>query len=264
MVSIIISTYNWPEALKLCVESIFKQTTLPAEIIIADDGSKRPTFDVIKSLTKRSPVPIIHVWHPDEGFKLSQIRNKAIAKVSQQYIIQIDGDILLEKHFVEDHLNIAEQGYMVTGSRVNLSEYYSSLIIAANIIPPNSELRKNSTNYFNSLRIPMLMPFFAKRYKTKGKYLHFTRGCNMAYFKDDIANVNGYNEDMTGWGSEDTELVARMLQNGVKKKFIKLGGIGYHIWHPFASRKRATINDEIYKETIKQKLTWVENGLNKY
>ena len=37
--SMIVSTYNWPQALELVLLSIKKQTLLPDEVIIADDGS---------------------------------------------------------------------------------------------------------------------------------------------------------------------------------------------------------------------------------
>ena len=36
--SLIISTYNWPEALELVLKSILTQYVFPNEIIIADDG----------------------------------------------------------------------------------------------------------------------------------------------------------------------------------------------------------------------------------
>ena len=41
--SLIVSTYNWPEALQISLKSIFKQTILPDEIVIADDGSTHQT-----------------------------------------------------------------------------------------------------------------------------------------------------------------------------------------------------------------------------
>ena len=39
LVSLMISTYNWKEALSLCLYSAFAQTVKPCEILIADDGS---------------------------------------------------------------------------------------------------------------------------------------------------------------------------------------------------------------------------------
>ena len=37
--TLIITTYNWPESLLLVIESVKRQTILPDEVIIADDGS---------------------------------------------------------------------------------------------------------------------------------------------------------------------------------------------------------------------------------
>ncbi|NQD72201.1 glycosyltransferase, partial [Sphingobacterium shayense] len=42
-VSLIISTYNWPAALELVLLSVAKQSILPEQIIIADDGSRQDT-----------------------------------------------------------------------------------------------------------------------------------------------------------------------------------------------------------------------------
>src|SRR5687768_10761216 len=93
--SLIISTYNWPEALNLCLMSIKSQTLLPDEIIIADDGSSGETKVLIENFQRSFEVPILHVWQPDQGFQLSRIRNKAIARATKEYIIQIDGDLIL-------------------------------------------------------------------------------------------------------------------------------------------------------------------------
>src|SRR5438309_2028957 len=119
--SLIISTYNWPSALQLCLQSVLQQSVLPAEIIIADDGSTEETKTLIDHMATQCPVPLLHVWQPDEGFQLSKIRNRAIAKAAMPYIIQIDGDLLLHQHFIKDHFHIQEPGYFVSGSRVLLS-----------------------------------------------------------------------------------------------------------------------------------------------
>ena len=48
--TLIVTTYNWPESLLLVMESIKKQTILPDELIIADDGSGEKTRDLINPL----------------------------------------------------------------------------------------------------------------------------------------------------------------------------------------------------------------------
>src|SRR5690606_36112774 len=97
-------TYNWPEALECCLLSVLKQKMLPGEVIIADDGSGEPTRQLINRFRQLCPVPLLHVWQPDEGFRLGKIRNKAIAAASGDYIIQTDGDIILHPLFIKDHM----------------------------------------------------------------------------------------------------------------------------------------------------------------
>ena len=51
-VSLIIATYNWPESLILALRSIEKQTIVPEEVIIADDGSTAETKEIIDKFQK--------------------------------------------------------------------------------------------------------------------------------------------------------------------------------------------------------------------
>ncbi|MEO5947892.1 MAG: glycosyltransferase, partial [Chitinophagaceae bacterium] len=119
--SICVSTYNRPDALLLCIESLLKQSYLPNEIIIGDDGSGSETAELIALFQHKTNIPILHVWQPDEGYRLAACRNKSFAAAKGEYIIQIDGDVILHKHFVADHLRMAKSGTFVSGSRVLLT-----------------------------------------------------------------------------------------------------------------------------------------------
>ena len=106
-VAIIISTYNWPQALNQTLRSVANQTLLPNEVLIADDGSDERTANLIQQFKEQHPtLNIIHVWHEDNGFRLAAIRNKAIRIAQSDYIIQIDGDIILDHNFIAYHLSI--------------------------------------------------------------------------------------------------------------------------------------------------------------
>ena len=106
-VSLIVSTYNRPDALRVCLDSVKHQTILPYEVIIGDDGSRSETADTIKEISRNFPVPIKHVWHEDNGFRLAMMRNKSVAASSGDYIIEVDGDVFLHPKFIEDHLREA-------------------------------------------------------------------------------------------------------------------------------------------------------------
>ena len=66
---------------------------MPDEVIVGDDGSTSETKDLIESFKKDFPVPLIHLWQEDKGFRLAMMRNKSVAAATGDYIIEIDGDI---------------------------------------------------------------------------------------------------------------------------------------------------------------------------
>lgn len=259
--TLVISTYNWPEALEKCIRSVFAQKKLPDEIIVADDGSDEATKSLIDKLKKESPVPLIHVWHEDTGFRLVEIRNKAFAKAKGNYIIQIDGDIILDKHFVADHIESIEENHFVCGSRVHLDKITSEKILSGRIKTP-SFFNMPIGYYINSLRCKLLRKLMAHRYGQK-KIDHL-RGCNMAFWKRDIIKVNGYNENLTQWGHEDGEIAFRLHFAGVKKKFIKFGAVCYHIYHKNASKSNEQTHLDAIENVKKGHLSWCENGIDKY
>ena len=43
--------------------------------------------------------------------------------------------------------------------------------------------------------------------------------------------VNGFNEEITTWGREDSEFVQRLFNSGFVKKHLKFSGIQYHLFH---------------------------------
>jgi glycosyltransferase involved in cell wall biosynthesis len=258
-VSLLVSTYNWPEALDLVFKSIQLQTVMPDELLIADDGSLPETKELIDSFKIKTSIPIVHVWHKDDGFRRSAILNKAIAKSTSDYIVQTDGDCILHKDFIKDHKKNAQEHCYLFGSRVGITESYVQELFERKMVQFNF-FSKGIKKRARTLRIPFLM----KIYTPKGVLSHKLRGCNVSFWKKDFIAVNGYNEDMTGWGREDSELIVRMLNKGVLGKRLKFGGIVYHIWHKTASQHNFNKNDQMQKEAIEEKRNWCENGIDKY
>ena len=261
-VSILITTYNWPKALKVVIESVLNQTYLPDEIIIADDGSGKETKDLVNKFIDESNANIIHVWHEDKGFRAGPIRNKAIAKATSEYIIQIDGDTIIERHFIEDHLSKSEHGKFIIGSRVLLNEKLSTEVLNGNKKTINF-FSENIKNNFNTLRLPFISNFFSSPTKDIPKVIRSSHSCNMSSYRSDLIDVNGYNEEMIGWGREDSELAVRLVNNGLTKERIKLSGIQYHIHHKENDRSRFNINDQILESTVLDKKIQCQNGIFK-
>ena len=259
-VSLIISTYNWPEALELVLLSVKQQTKLPSEVIVADDGSKENTKQLLECFRKDFPVPLKHIWHEDKGFRKSAILNLTISKAIGDYIIQLDGDCIIHKNFISDHLNSIEKNTYLYGSRVTIVKDYLESLFINKTIAFNyfcQGLKKKNRN----IHLPFLGTLI---YKKNNKLSKKIRGCNLSYWKQDFINVNGYNEDMIGWGREDSELIIRMMNSGINGKRLKFKAIIYHIWHKESSKEKLNINHDIQQNAIDNKLVWCKNGIDKY
>lgn len=257
--SLIISSYNWPEALSLVLKSVSLQRIRPNEVLIADDGSTQETRELIEKFDNSSNFNIKHIWHKDDGFRKAIILNKAIAEASGDYIIQVDGDCILHKNFIEDHLRFAENNTYLYGSRVNIQQsYLNKLFEKRQIAFPfySRGITKRTRN--------LHMPFLSSFYKPSSCFSSKYRGCNTSYFKKDAIIVNGYNEDIKGWGREDSEFAIRLNNNGVKGKRIRYAGIVYHIFHHEKSKNYLDKNNSIQEATVTNKTTWCNAGIDKY
>ena len=103
------------------MKSALSQTRLPDEIIVADDGSRQETAEVVDFIRRRTSIPVKHSWQPDRGFRAAESRNRALAQAKSDYIVLIDGDMVLDPSFIADHLKIARKGRLIQGSRVILT-----------------------------------------------------------------------------------------------------------------------------------------------
>jgi hypothetical protein len=257
--ALLISTYNWPEALELVLKSLEVQTVKPNEVLIADDGSTGETKLIIDAYIKQSDLLIKHIWHKDEGFKRSEILNKAIAKTDCDYIIQLDGDCIMHPKFIEDHTTNAKHNQYLFGSRVNIQQHYlDDLFIEKNIYFGlfSKGIKKRTRNIHSRI--------LGSFYKPTSVLSEKLRGCNVSFWREDFVKINGYNEAMTGWGREDSEMVVRLLNNGIVGKRLRYLAIIYHIWHHEKSRERLNINDEIQQKAISEKLLRCNNGIDQY
>ncbi|HEX8270175.1 MAG TPA: glycosyltransferase family 2 protein [Flavobacterium sp.] len=259
-VCLIITTYNWPEALELCLKSVLRQSQQPDEIIIADDGSKQPTADLIKAYKSKFK-NLKHAWHEDNGYQRAKIINKAISISDSDLIITTDQDCILHKDFVRDYALQAEDNCYISAYRVNIKKKLTETLLRQKRLPYLFELiTQTRWNYKYQVRKP-------SKWKKKTKYVtdisDGTYGCNMGFFRKDVLEINGYNENFIGWGPEDSEMTQRLLNNGKKWKRIYHSAILYHLYHPVLSKANFEDNVLLVKKAIREKLTFIDNGIKK-
>lgn len=257
--SLIITTYNSPKFLKLVLDSVRQQELLPDEVIIADDGSGEETRMLIDEERKTFPLPLLHIWQEDKGFRAAKSRNNGVKASSGDYIIFVDGDIILDSRFIRDHKFFIRKGYFVQGRRVRLNQQRSEMIVNQMEIP---RLHFFSRGILSNRVHLIHNKVFRNLYACKGRS---QRGesiitANLGVWKADLLKVNGFNEEFVGWGMEDSELGIRLMNAGVRMRFLKFSAIGIHLFHEnerfFNENAQRLLND-----AIKNKKTWVDQGL---
>ncbi|ECR5191536.1 glycosyltransferase family 2 protein [Campylobacter jejuni] len=257
--ALIITTYNQKERLALVLDSVKNLEPLPDEVLIADDGSREDTAKLIQAYQKDFPCKLEHIWQEDEGFRAAASRNKAINASNSEYIILIDGDMILEKNFIGDHLNFASLKTILQGSRTILNKNESKELLSKNNFSLAFDKKgfKNQRNIFLAKCVYKFSKLTKKFFK-KSQLVKGSKTCNMSFYKSDFEAIEGFNEKFIGWGREDSEFVARFLFNDGVFKRLKFNALAYHIYHEENSKNMLEINHQIYLETIKnKKITWI-------
>lgn len=261
-VSLIISTYNRPDALLICLASIKNQSLKPDEVIIGDDGSTPETKKLIDEFKKDFFIPIFHIWQEDQGFRLAKMRNRCVAQASGEYIIEVDGDVFFHRHFIRDHIALSREGCYVKGVRVNLGKKLTESICTSkrvfNIYPWSFGIEKKRENGFYFRRLAL---FLAPRYR---KNVSQGLGCNMSFWKSDYIKINGYDEYFEGWGGEDDDFANRLLRSGCKKRYMKFAGIVYHLWHEEKFMQNKERNKNYLNQNNKEQTIWCDHGVDQY
>jgi glycosyltransferase involved in cell wall biosynthesis len=254
LISVILATYNWPEALGLCLQALEAQTDRNFEIVIADDGSRDETKAVIQAFVATTGIPIRHEWQPDDGFRKSQILNKAIASSQGQYLVFLDGDCLVQPDFIERHRAMSQSEVMVTGSRIllnqSLTQHYCGLGVWS-----YAEFSRKLWAMRLSGQINKILPLWVKLPDSSVRmYADFVwrriKGCNMAAWREDVLRIGGFDETMQGWGHEDADFVFRLHKAGIGRKSGAWATEVLHLWHPAQSKENAEKNAQIVRARI--------------
>ncbi|MFH1304570.1 MAG: glycosyltransferase family 2 protein [Planctomycetota bacterium] len=252
--AVIITTYNWPAALEVVLAGYLAQQRPPAELIIADDGSTEETRAVIDVFREQAPFPVKHVWHADQGFRAGAIRNRAIQNSEADYIVFTDGDCIPAPWFLQQHHRLAERGWFLSGNRVLCSQNFSQEVL-------REKTPLHTWNWRQWLRarqhkqINRLSPLFripwGRWYRHRlAKEWEGAKTCNLSAWKDDLLAVNGFDEDYTGWGMEDSDLVLRLIRNGIYHKDARFAAPVFHLWHPENSRDQLEENQRRLQQLI--------------
>jgi glycosyltransferase involved in cell wall biosynthesis len=259
--ALLVTTYERPDALAAVLASAERQSRPPDEIIVADDGSGPATRDVIAAFATRSAVPVRAVSQPHLGFRLTRLRNLGVAATSADYLVLVDGDMVLHPDFIADHARHARRGFFTQGVRVHADDARTRAIIAH----PSTRLRPWSAGMGGLRRAYLLhSPVLSALARRIANGFIAVKGCNQAFWREDLVRANGFNEAIEGWGPEDKELVARLEHAGVRRQTLLFGGIALHLHHPPASRAALPANLAVLEDTRRSRKSRCERGLDSH
>ena len=266
LISIVVSTYNRPDALNACLRALAHQTDQLFEIVVADDGSGPQTSEVIERWAPRLPVPIQHVWHEHNGFRGAEIRNRGIRRSHGRYCIFLDGDCLAPSDFVAAHRRLAAPGWFVAGNRILLSAKLTQAILAEGLPAETWDfaalVRQRLLGGVNRLLPAMRLPLGPLRKRRRHDWLG-AKTCNLAVARGDLDRVDGFDASYVGWGLEDSDLVLRLLHAGVQRLDGRFATGVLHLWHPEVDRLGLQENERRLGEVLSGNRTTAKQGLSR-
>ena len=258
--SLVVLTYNWPAALERVLAGIAAQSTLPDEVVVTDDGSREETRALVARVGHDFPCRIAHVWQEDTGFRAARARNRGIAASRGEYVILIDGDMIVHRDFVADHIALALPGHSLQGGRLNASPSETARLVAGGR-PRFSPIMPGRFPPHRAIRAPWLARIKA-RSRSGGRIF----SCNMSAWREDLLRVNGFDERFEGYGGEDQELAKRMRHAGITRRQLKFAALAIHLFH--SSRAPDDPNDmslpanRMIAETLRTRATRCDLGID--
>ena len=214
-----IATVDRPAGLARCLDAILSADSLPAEVIVVEQGATSVSQDVVREFGGRS-VPVVLVRQDRRG--LSASRNAVAARASARIIAVTDDDCVpgpgwlsaLERAFTAADAPAAVAGRVLPLGPPTPGTY--EIASRASEIPAD----------YAGRAVPWLVG----------------TGGNFAVDLGWLTRVGGYDERLgtgsPGQAGEDTDLIYRLLRAGGRIRY-EPAALVYHERHP-AARRLAT------------------------
>jgi glycosyltransferase involved in cell wall biosynthesis len=253
LISLIVATYNREDALDAVLRGLTRQSDRNFEVLVADDGSGPATAEVVAKWRRQAGFPLAHVRHEDQGFRLAEIRNRAILKSAGALCIFLDGDCIPRPGFVAAHRRLTAPGWFVAGNRVLLDQALSARVLREHLEPElwglADWIRHRQRGEVNRLLPLVRLPLGPLRRLGPSVWLS-ARGTNLAIRYDDLTRVDGFDATFSGWGREDSDIMVRLIRAGVRRKDGRYATAVLHLWHPEFDRSRLPDNERRLADVI--------------
>jgi glycosyltransferase involved in cell wall biosynthesis len=232
---LVLSTYEWPEALDAVLRAFSEQSDSDFAIVVADDGSRADTGAVVDAWRASFGGRLEHAWQPDEGFRLARVLNLGALAIDAEYLVFLHGESVPRRHFVRAIRSCAIPSWFVAGRRIDLSEGLTTRVLKQRIpvhrwgmldwlrvrkeVAPLSSLTRRDRRRVGARALPEFVP--ADR----------TYGYLLGVWRSDFERVNGYDMRFLGWGEEDVDIAVRLRRLGLRCGHAGPDATLVHLWH---------------------------------
>jgi glycosyltransferase involved in cell wall biosynthesis len=244
LLSVVVVTYEWPEALDAVLRSLSEQTDSDFEVVVADDGSGPETRATVEHWREHLAGTVRHVWQPDEGYRRARILDAAALAATGEYLVFLDGDCLVRRRSIEAIRRASLPGWFLASKRLNLSKERSRRVLDDRLpvwrwsaltwlLRAPAEL---ATAPRQAARPGVLVPIRDRRRPWRVRQPEFSPpydgyGFFLGVARSDFERVNGFDTRFEGWGGEDVDLAVRLRRSGLRCGWPGPRATVLHLWH---------------------------------
>jgi glycosyltransferase involved in cell wall biosynthesis len=219
-ISVVITTYNRPDALEAVVGHVLCRTTRISKSLSLMMARLPTHVPVYKHWQPMRRCRLRHVWQPDAGFRAAMARNRGTLAANGEYIVFLDGDCIPQRDFIARHRALSQPGCLVSGSRILLERGLTRRVLEEGIDVAATNF---ATRRLAPVRRDQQGGATGRALARPGAHLaqiswRRIKSCNLGVWRSDLERVNGFDESFTGWGHEDSDLVVRLFHAGVMRK----------------------------------------------
>jgi glycosyltransferase involved in cell wall biosynthesis len=213
-VSLVVSSYNQPNALALVLEGVLTQTRTPDDLRVADDGSEPDTRELVQAFAGQAPFPVHFETQEDRGFRKSRALNAALRPALGEVFLFLDGDCVPPPGWAAHHLHALERGAdFSTAGYVLLDLEQTRSLTREEVAAGGIDARcgPEQRRRFRAIhRREQLYRWLRRPRKPK------IRGGNWAVTRAALFAVNGFDERFDGFGKEDSDVRNRLRNAGFR------------------------------------------------
>ena len=243
--SALITVYNRPEMAAACLRALALGSVLVDEAVVSDDGSEGQCVRKMQEVFSELPFPVRYVRQEHAGYRLAAARNNAIRAATGDYLISIDGDMLLMPDAVSAHLERARPGVFLAGSRALLGGEATRRALEGSLDRDALEARWEGADKRHLARddFRFRRNLFLRRLGLASAHKPKILGCHFSLFRADAEKVNGFDEHFAGWGLEDDDFARRLYLAGVRGRAVIKSARALHLQHASVASKPAKIGE---------------------